>query len=266
MHVCVKSICSVCDLGKINKIFIADLGLNNKYRDILNNINIKIQILDTNVNIGSSKEIFSKEWIDAVSQKTAILRMLIENNNTPLVMLDSDTIVVKDFYDVIDLNYDIQVCKRITPLLRKDGFLLEYIASYFSANSINSVNFVSLWINRLAERISLNMKPPHETPAMIETLQKNTELNIGFLYDNEVSCENNYIKDTTRIIHAKSRNPADKISIYRLTNIKRLPVKETLKLFDNKKEKITFILVYFLRKLFPVYDIKKIIKKIMFKK
>jgi len=255
-------------MDKIDKIFIADLGLQNEHLGFLNTICDKIEIFDAKVKIGNSKKVFSSEWIDSVSQKTVILRTLIESNRVPIIMLDSDTVIIEDFSKVIETKYDIQICKRSTPMLRKDNFVLEHIASFFIANSSNATIFLSDWINRLEERIKLNLMPPHETPAMIETLQNNTNnnLNIGFLDENVVSCENNYIKDVTKIIHAKSRNPRDHISIYRFANIKNLPYYKIIKLFNNGRERILFSLAFFLKRLFQVHDLKKMIKKTILRK
>ena len=253
-------------MEKIDKIYIADLGLHSEYQQILKKLSTKIEILTTNTNTGNSKELYSKDWIDAVSQKTAILRTLIKGNCTPVIMLYSDTIIMEDFSSCIDLNYDIQVCKRAAPLLRKDGTVLDYIASFFIANNIRAEAFVSAWIDRLSQRIDLKMLPPHETPAMVDTLRKNTELKIGDLDENVISCENNYIKGLTKIIHAKSRNPKDRISVYRFANIKHLPYTKTIKLLNNGKEKILFTAVYLIKKLFPVHNFKQLIKKILGKK
>jgi len=266
LHICVKSICAACDMEKVGKIYIADLGLRNEYRQTLNEVSKKIEILDTNTNTGHSKELYSKDWIDAVSQKTAILRMLIQSGRTPVVMLDSDTIVIEDFSACIDLNYDIQVCKRASPLLRKDGVILEYIASFFIANNIRAEAFVSAWIDRLSQRITLKLPPPHETPALIEILQQNTELKIGILDENVISCENNYIRGLTKIIHAKSRNPKDRISVYRFANISRLPYARTIKLLNTGREKLLFTAVYILKRLFPIHNFKKLIKRMLGKK
>jgi len=263
LYICIKSICVVCKMEKINKIYIADLGLCNNYQKTLEDLSDKIEIISTKTNIGNSKKLYSKDWIDAVSQKTAVLLMLIEKNNTPIIMLDSDTIIIEDFSSCIDFSYDIQICKRTRPLFRKDGFVLEYIASFFIANNIKARTFVIAWVNRLAQRVKSEMLPPHETPAMVDILRDNTELKIGFLDENVVSCENNYIKNITKIIHAKSRTPNDCVSIYRFANVKRLPHKKILNLFDSFYEKILFIAVYVFKKIFSLYDLKKKIKHIL---
>jgi hypothetical protein len=228
-------------------------------------MNTKIKVIDTGSLISNSKEIHSKEWIDAVSQKTKILSTLIESGNIPTVMMDSDMIVIDDFSNDIDLNFDIQFCKRSKPLYRPDGLLVEHIASFVSVNSIRSIAFIKKWIERIEERISLNMFPPHETPAMIETISSNKLLNLGFIDDKIISCENNYIKDITKIIHAKGRNRHDSISIYRFANIKNFPLQKNWYLF-NRVECLLFPIVYVIKRIFNFYDFKIYIKSIVQKK
>ena len=262
LRICIKSICSVCDMDKINKIFIADLGIKKEHLEVIKDLCGKIEIINTNINTGNSKKIFSKSWIDSVSQKTAILNMLIKSGHTPVIMIDSDTLIIEDFSDTINCNYDIQVCKRTNSYMRPDGLLLEYIASFVSINNAGGETFVSAWINRLAERINQRMIPPYETPAMIETLNKNKELKIGILEDKVISCENNYFPGITKIIHAKGRDKGDRISIFRFANINNLPLKKMLFLLDDN-EKTIFTFIYYFRKIFSFYKLKQMLKKII---
>jgi hypothetical protein len=256
LKLCIKSILYACDLDKIKTIFIADLGLSRPNKDILRDLNAKITILDTNLAIFDSNEIHSRGWVDAVSQKTNILANLIERDNIPIIMMDSDMIVIEDFSGCIDLKYDIQICQRSVPLTRPDGLIVNYIASFFVVNNKKGLFFVYDWITRMKERIALDMFPPHETPAMVEILAKENKCTIGFLQDVIVSCENNYIKKITKIIHAKGRTRKDSISIFRFANIKHFPFKKTFYLFKIN-EKIIFIIVFIYKKIFNFYDLKK---------
>jgi hypothetical protein len=248
-------------MQKLEKIFIADLGLSSENRETIMNISTKIEIINTEKNIESTNELFSKGWIDAVTQKTSTLQMLVDAGHTPIIMLDSDTLIIEDFSEVINPDCDIQVCKRTNPIYRSDGFRLDYIASFVVINNIGSSAFIVSWINRLNERINQNMIPPHETPAMIETINKNTTLTIGFLDDKIVSCENAYFPGITKIIHAKSRNKKDRISIFRFANIKKLPYKKTINLIDSNK-RIKFTIIYVFKKIFSLFEFKQFIKKI----
>jgi len=262
LHICIKSVCAVCDMEKINRIFIADLGLRIEHRETINNLCNKIEFINTNINTGNSKKIYSKSWIDSVSQKTSILNMLVKAGYTPVIMLDSDTLIIEDFSDTINCNYDIQLCKRSKSYIRPDGLLLEYIASYVAINNGKGEAFVSAWINRLIERINQRMIPPYETPAMVETLNQSKDLKIGVLEDIIISCENNYFPGITKIIHAKGRNKGDHISIFRFANIKNLPLKKIIYLIDDR-EKSIFYFVFILKKIFSFYRFKEMIKNIV---
>jgi len=259
LRISVASICKNCDMEKIGKIFIADLGLRDEHRNEITKLSKKISIVDTDANIGNSREVFSQNWIKAVSQKTLILRSLVENGNTPIVMIDSDTIIVKDFHDVLNPEYDIQLCKRASPLIRPDGLVVEYIASFVAINNANGINFITAWINRLEERVSQNMIPPHETPAMVETAQKNEKLKIGELDDKVVNCDNNYFPGITKIIHAKSRTANDSVSIFRFANIRNLPYNKAICLF-NGSEKISFTIAFAFKKIISVFDLRRMLK------
>jgi hypothetical protein len=258
LEICLKSIVSSCDLNSLKTIFIADIGLSLTNKEIIKKLSDKIVLLDTEVVVPDSKKIHSKEWVDAVSQKTRILAKLIEEGNIPIVMMDSDMIILEDFSGHIDRQYDIQVCRRSRSLVRPDGLVVNYIASFFAVNNKQGLVFINNWINRMGERIALNMFPPHETPAMVEVLAKENECEIGFIEDKIISCENNYIKNITKIIHAKGRTKNDHISIFRFANIRRFPYKKCIYLF-KKDEKLPFTLVFLLKKIFNFYGLKELL-------
>jgi hypothetical protein len=256
LEICVKSILHACDLEKISSIFIADLGLSQINKNIIKNLHKKITIIDTDKAITDSHKIHSEGWVKAVSQKTAILANLVEKNNLPVIMMDSDMIVLEDFSNCIDSEYDIQICRRTKPLIRRDGLVVNHIASFFIVNSKQGLFFINDWIGRMKERIILNLPPPHETPAMVETLAKETRCTIGYIDDKIASCENNYIKGVTKIIHAKGRTKKDDISIYRFANITHFPLKKTLYLFE-KDEKLPFVASLLFKKVFNPYALKE---------
>jgi hypothetical protein len=230
-------------------------------RNIIAAMDDKIVFITPDSTVASSKTIHSKEWISAVSQKTRILARVIKDNNIPTAMLDSDTIVIDDFSNLFDSDYDIQVCRRSKPFLRPDGLVLNCIASFFIVNTIDGLGFIEKWIARMEERIALDIAPPHETPAMAEVLSQKNMLRIGYIDDKIASCENDYIPNITKIVHAKGRTVHDKISLFRFTNIKRIPYKKIIHLIGNKK--IAFTILFFLRRIINFYDIKYILKGIL---
>jgi hypothetical protein len=75
----------------------------------------------------------------------------------------------------------------------------------------------------------------------------------------------------TKIIHAKGRTKKDGIYIYRFANIRHFPLKRTLYLFEPN-EKLLFVFVFFIKKVFNFYAVKEniivlktVIKHIIFK-
>ena len=109
----VNSIYNNCNLNKINKILIVDIGLSNKTLDYLNKYD-KIHIIkyETKQNLNKGNIVHSKEWKTAVSIKTKSLLQQVKIMKHPIVMIDVDCVVIEDFSDSIDKKYDIQVSKR----------------------------------------------------------------------------------------------------------------------------------------------------------
>ena len=106
--------------SRINKIIVNNIGLSDENKNILLNRYNKIEIFDTQKNLGFSK-IHSKEWLEALTMKTKTLLKVIENEeHIPIVLIDSDMLVLKDFHKFIDLDYDIQICKCKKPYRRGD--------------------------------------------------------------------------------------------------------------------------------------------------
>lgn len=250
LDVCLKSILHRCNMDYMKTIYIADIGLSPKNKELLCSLHEKIKIFDIDNTIHNTKnyKIHSEAWCSAVSQKTQSLLHLIKNNNFPLVMMDTDMIVIKDFSDIIDCNYDIQVCERNNPLTRSDGMIMNYIASFFCVNSINGISFVENWIKRITERIAEKTEPPYETPAMIDIISRQDDsIKIGFVKDDIVSCDNNYIPNITRIIHFKSLKSGYKTQIHRFLQCKNIPFIKIVCLLERKKT--IFLYYIFLRKI-----------------
>ena len=204
-----KSLIEKSDISKIRKIFIADIGLSDESINYIKNISDKIEILNTGKCISGTEKVHTKEWLAAVCTKTEFaLKLLEDKNNLPLVLIDNDTVVVEDFSSVIDMKKDMQFCKlsERTRAVRSDGFVIDYLGSFCIFNTDKSSDFLKKWIERKTERINdPNIAAPYETPALIETIKKNTDLySIGSLSDDIVSCDNNYIENISKIIHMRS--------------------------------------------------------------
>ena len=134
-----------------------------------------------------------------------------------------DMLVLEEFSDVVNPDFDMQFCKRTEPLYRED-MTMDYISSFLVVNSRRSSAFIKHWIKRLNERAAAKTVAPFETPALNEMIIKYSDsFKISDLDEDIISCRQNYIPNTTRIIHLKSESPGDTF-ISRISNVKNYPV------------------------------------------
>jgi hypothetical protein len=192
---------------RINNIFIGDIGLCEENKEKIKKNFSKITFVNSGKNI-KFKNTHDDNWIESITYKTKLLLHVVKNNNTPIIMLDSDMFVVDNFLDYIDLGvkkYDIQVCKREVKSFRKDKIILEYIASFFVINNSNGFDFMNKWIDEINNMNNLKKLRPYETPALCKILKNyKKKIKIRNLDENIISASSKYINNITKIIHMKS--------------------------------------------------------------
>ena len=227
-------------MSRINKIIINNIGLNEDNKNILLKRYNKIHIFDTKKNLGFSK-VHSKEWLEALTMKTkTLLKVIEDDNNIPVILIDSDMLVLKDFHKFIDTEYDIQICKCKNPYRRGDLDIkqLDYIACFVIVNSNNEnmKNFIKDWIKEIEYMKKNNLKPAYETPSMCKMIKKYKEenlLKIGDLDQDEIAGDIEYIKNKTYIIHMRSNGPQGKNHFNeRISNIKNFSKNKVLEYLD----------------------------------
>lgn len=182
------------NLDSCNYFFILNAGLNDDDLEWLSQFK-KVCIIESNINTSFKNGNTSKDWTKTVVAKTYGLREILKQYNiTPIIMIDSDCLVLQEISSLIDLNMDIQICNRphhSTPML----------GSYVSINR-KCLNFINRWIN-IIPTISTPWK---ESPALSKTyLEFRDKLKIGLVPEEIVSCyEKSKITNEVKIIHFKS--------------------------------------------------------------
>ena len=182
------------NLDSCNYLFILDAGLNKSDIKWLSQFN-KIQIIGSDITTSFKNGNTSEDWTKTVVAKTYGLREILNTYNvTPLVMIDSDCLILQEISSLIDMNKDIQICNRPnhqTPML----------GSYVSINNPSS-EFLDKWI----QTIPTISTPWKESPALSKVyLEYKDKLNIGLIPEHIVSCyEKNKITDDVKIVHFKS--------------------------------------------------------------
>ena len=235
------------DISKVNKIIINNIGLSNinknllkqKYTNTDSKTNINIEFYETNKKFGFSK-MHSAEWLESLTYKTkSLLEIIKKENNLPIIMIDTDMLVLKDFSHFINSDYDIQVCKREFESARNDIQLsMKYIASFLIINKKNEkvVDFLKDWIAEIESMIKQKLKPAYETPSMCKMIEKyRNVLKIDELNEINISCDKKYVENETYIIHMKSvgkEEGANGNFENRVNNVKNFSKKEILKYLD----------------------------------
>ena len=208
-------------LENIKNVFILDVGLSEEDKEWLSEYD-KLTIVDTNVDT-EFDGIWGKGWELSVASKTIGFRKLLLENNYPLVMVDSDCLFLKDFEDLLDDSYDLQICNR--------NYGTPYLASFFVAHNEKAVEFVEAWITQINELKVM----PKETTAMCMTIEKyKDKLNIGALDESLISSLAHH--DDARIIHMKSSALDDNFNttfIRRINGVKDLSANIILKYLEK---------------------------------
>ena len=225
----IQSLLSAMD-EKINKIFLYDIGLIKRQREFLLSLSEKINIIDSNQTV-RPKFIYDDSWKQVIAQKTEGLLKVCKKDHYPIVMMDSDMMVIEDLSDEIYENCDFQVCKKEEVTENKFGLKLTHAGSWFVINNPNGKEFINLWRKNVLNTSSIHT----ESPALTEVLNNSSS---DFNYkENEIStvAASKY-RDGAKVLHFKSRGlgpiniPYERINIYA-----KMPSSESLKLAEYIK-------------------------------
>jgi len=177
-----------------NYLFILDAGLDESDIKWLSQFD-KIQIIGSDISTSFKDGNTSADWTKTVVAKTYGLRKIIQTYDiTPIVMIDSDCLILQEISSLIDMNKDIQICNRPnhqTPML----------GSYVSINNA-SIDFLNRWI----EIIPTISTPWKESPALCNVYNEyKDKLDIGLIPEHIVSCyEKDKVDANVKIVHFKS--------------------------------------------------------------
>ena len=193
------------DVSNISNIFIADTGLNKEHKNYLSSFE-KVLLVDTKYNIQESM-LWDKNWLDNVKSKTETLYNLLLMYEPPIVMIDVDSMFVRNFEEFLDFNYDVQVAKRDSKSnVNVENHPVPYIGSFVSINNNQGGKlFLRDWIDRIDTIPTI----PKESRALSQIcVEKKPFYKIGDLLVREISsyADRKYLEEfDTRIVHFKSR-------------------------------------------------------------
>lgn len=212
---------------KIKKIVVNNIGLSESQLSWIKNSFDRVEIIKTSKEtIETEFIIHTKEWQKAVSQKTLGLYQLCQEENYPILMLDCDMYVVRDFSNEIFEECDIQVCRRPT-LVTNSGYALNYIGCWFLVHNQRGKNFIESWIRTIP-----HMKGGHkETPALCSLIPTTNgdyliKENSHAAIASQDAKEHEDERRISKILHFKSKpfnGTYNQTLIQRIFNVRNIP-------------------------------------------
>ena len=96
-EVFLKSLFSKLDKDKVERVFICDLGHTDEEKKFITSFD-KVQLIQPIKKIDVSKSLWDTNWLSKVGSKTENLLKLVNDRAEPIVMIDVDSMFIKDFY------------------------------------------------------------------------------------------------------------------------------------------------------------------------
>lgn len=200
-----SSLSKLSDYNKIEKIYVIDTGMEEETKAEFLSSYDRIWFIDSEVNHAKTSH-NAQDWREIVATKVKGLSSLVEAGESPICMIDIDCFFKENFIDEINLEADINVCKRRKPAALVMG-LMTHIASFFCVNNNDKgLDFLKMWIERMLnmdDKMGINKYPNHiETPALCELIPRVSHLLTIEHLDQDVVSSNS-LTDESKIIHLK---------------------------------------------------------------
>ena len=218
-----KSLIKIKDYKKLKRIYLIDHGLTRGQKKLILSISKKVFFINMFVPKIKFSRVHTDQWRQIISYKTKIFLKLLKIGFGPLIYIDIDSYINKNFLHLLNFeNIDFIVCKRLNPQINQEGYKLDYIASFFAISKYHSKidRLFDLWMHEM-ENIKGVAK---ETPALCLILPEiKKSLRVQDIEEDKVSLfsvKKNIEKfKKCSIFHLKSDGPQKKIErIIRLSD------------------------------------------------
>ena len=208
-----SSIIDRLDLEKIDNIFVYDTGLSKETKKKFSLFQ-KVKIIDSGLETDSDTKVHGKTWQKNVYSKAKLLKRCVIDQKQfyPTIMIDADSIFVNEFYNLIDLEKDLVLCKR-SMRGRANNHISNssHIGSFFSFNKRNekTLKFLDNWVAKIENSINIDSNTGQyiakESPALSQTYEElKDEIIIGELPEPVISNIETFPPKDAVIYHLKS--------------------------------------------------------------
>tara|TARA_R100000005_G_C5000201_1_gene207030 strand:- start:331 stop:1095 length:765 start_codon:yes stop_codon:yes gene_type:complete len=148
-----SSIIDNLELDNIENIFVYDTGLSEETKSKYDLFD-KVKIVDTGIDTGEDTRVHGETWQKNVYSKAKFLKHCVKNQESflPTVMVDADSIFVKEFFHLVNMDSQIVLCKRSKRGRSKNHISTSsHIGSFFCINerSKQTIEFLDSWIQKI---------------------------------------------------------------------------------------------------------------------
>lgn len=171
---------------KLKKIIINDLGFSFEQRIELKKLHPLVEFISTTKTKVNADQVWGEGWRLAISNKTEGLFSICNEDNYPILMIDADTFVLRDFSDEIFYGCDVQVCQQ-KPVKTAYGQTIDYIGCWFVAHNDKAKEFIYRWMHK----ISGSKWAHRETPGLCSLMDQlknsqNTHFTVKENHENNI--------------------------------------------------------------------------------
>ena len=111
-----KSLIKIKDYKKLKRIYLIDHGLTRGQKKLILSISEKVFFINMFVPKIKFSRVHSDQWRKIISYKTKIFLKLLKIGFEPLIYIDIDSYINKNFLHLLNFeNIDFIVCKRLNP-------------------------------------------------------------------------------------------------------------------------------------------------------
>lgn len=189
----VNSLYDNIDRSRVNKLYVYDTGLDDAARHFLSAFP-DLEVVSTHLNTRHLM-LHDEDWRRNVYSKTAFLQQVVDRDRLPTIMVDSDCLFLRDFFDLIPTDRDFVACRR-----RDVDAFSEYIASFFV---INAVDRAAAMIQEWRDEMLYGTENHKESPALTRVIARGAH-DFADMDEDVISYTGTQIDDSVKIVHMKS--------------------------------------------------------------
>ncbi len=202
--VLIQSLYKNMGVGDVSSVVIQDCGLTGSEREFFSGFD-KVRFID-GVSCQSNQQ-WDKGWLAVVGSKVHGLLKLVDEGIFPIVMIDSDCYIVRDFGDCVNMKYPVQIMHRKTKV--------PILASFMIINDGgHGRNYVKTVIDRLSKQQYTKAKKqgrfrPQES-RMFSTVWREAKkkicfdlLNVDLFSSSPIHFLRGQTKSSVRVVHFK---------------------------------------------------------------